>query len=166
VLDVGCGAGVPLARALARRFAVTGVDISGAMIERARANVPAGTFLQGDIMAVDFPPCRFHAVVAYYSIFHLPREEHVGLFRRINRWLKPGGYLLATVSLSGEASYTEDDFFGVPMYWSNYALEEYQGMLEGLGFQLLETAVIGHGYGNHHHGPKERHPLLFAQKRV
>ena len=28
VLDLGCGTGVPVARALAKRFAVTGVDIS------------------------------------------------------------------------------------------------------------------------------------------
>ena len=28
VLDIGCGAGVPITRSLAKRFAVTGVDVS------------------------------------------------------------------------------------------------------------------------------------------
>jgi 2-polyprenyl-3-methyl-5-hydroxy-6-metoxy-1,4-benzoquinol methylase len=45
VLDVGCGAGVPVARALTRRFSVTGIDISGRMVDRARMNVPEGTFI-------------------------------------------------------------------------------------------------------------------------
>jgi SAM-dependent methyltransferase len=163
VLDVGCGAGVPVARHLAQRFVVTGVDISGTMIDRARQNVPRGTFIHGDVMAVDFPPSHFDAVVAFYSVFHLPRQEHVELFRRIHRWLKPGGYLMATVSVWNEAAYTEDDFFGVTMYWSNYGLEEYEEMLERLGFRLLQVTIVGHGYDDVHQAPDERHPLMFAQ---
>ena len=113
VLDVGCGAGVPIARALAERFIVTGVDISCEMISRAHVNVPEGRFILRDIMSVEFPPSCFDAAVAFYSIFHLPREEHPCLFQRIHGWLKPGGYLLATVSQFSEAPYTEDDFHGV-----------------------------------------------------
>jgi SAM-dependent methyltransferase len=164
VLDVGCGPGVPIARALARRFTVTGVDISSAMIARARANVPEGVFIHGDIMSVDLQPAHFDAVVAFYSIFHLPREEHPELFRRIHRWLKPGGYLLATVSARSQEPYTEDDFIGVPMYWSNYGLEEYERMLAEIGFDPLESAVIGHGYEEAHQAADEHHPLIFAQK--
>ena len=99
------------------------------MVDRARANVPGGTFIHSDVMSVDFPPSHFDAVVAFCSVFHLPRKEHARLFRRIHGWLKPGGYLMATVSLWNEAAYTEDDFFGVTMYWSNYGLEEYKEML-------------------------------------
>ena len=164
VLDVGCGAGVPVARELVRRFIVTGVDISGEMVDRARVNVPEGTFIHGDIMSVDFLPSQFDAVMAFYSVFHLPREEHEELFRRIHRWLKPGGYLMATVSLWNESGYTEDDFFGVEMYWSNYGLEEYQDILERLGFDLLKVTTVGHGYHERHQTPEERHPLIFARK--
>ncbi len=95
VLDIGCGAGVPIARTLAQRFRVTGVDISSEQIRRARRNVPEGTFIQGDIMSVTFPSADFDAAVAYYTIFHLPREEHPELLQRLYGWLKPGGYLLA-----------------------------------------------------------------------
>ena len=119
VLDIGCGAGTPVAQTLAQHFAVTGVDISAAQIRRARNNVPIARFIHSDIMALEFPPALFDAVVAFYSIFHLPREEHAELLRRIYTWLKPGGYLLATVTQEAEAAYTEDDFFGVTMYWSN-----------------------------------------------
>ena len=71
-----------------------------------------------------FPLTSIDAVVAYYSISHIPLEEHSAMFQRIYQWLKPGGYLLATVTTEAEDAYTEDDFFGVTMYWSNYGLGE------------------------------------------
>jgi SAM-dependent methyltransferase len=161
ILDVGCGAGVPVAQRLAERFHVTGVDISGEQVRRARLNVPTGEFIQGDILSMDFPPAHFDAVTAFYSIFHLPREEHPELLRRIRGWLKPGGYLLATLSARSEEAYTEDDFFDVSMYWSNYGLEEYKSILSQLGFELLETTVIGHGYTEE--AETEQHPLVFSR---
>ena len=165
VLDIGCGAGVPVTRALSGRFAVTGVDISGEMARQARANVPGASFIHGDITSVEFPDSSFDAVVAFYSIFHLPREEHADLFRRVHGWLKPGGYLMCTLTRYSEAAYTEDDFFGETMYWSNYGLEEYNEILAGLGFTLLRTSSIGHGYTEAQDTPPETHPLVFARKQ-
>lgn len=89
ILDIGCGTGVPITRTLAQHFVVTGVDISSEMIRCARVNVPQGNFIHKDIMLVEFPPSSFNGAVAFYSIFHLPREEHAELFRRIYRRLKP-----------------------------------------------------------------------------
>jgi cyclopropane fatty-acyl-phospholipid synthase-like methyltransferase len=163
VLDIGCGAGVPIAQTLAQRFHVTGVDISGEQIRRAKHNVPTGVFIQEDIMAVDFPPASFNAAVAFYSIFHLPREEHPELLRRVHTWLKPGGYLLATVSRVAEAAYTEDDFCGVTMYWSNYGLADYKALLTEIGFNLLDSTVANHGYTEAQQAPTEYHPVVFAR---
>ena len=73
MLDVGCGTGVPIARALAERYRVTGVDVSREMVRVARRNVPEGEFVCSDVMSVDFEPGGFDVVVALYSIFHLPR---------------------------------------------------------------------------------------------
>ncbi len=163
VLDIGCGAGVPITQELARRYRVTGVDISEKQIRRAQRNVPTGTFIQGDIMSVDFPPAHFEGVVAFYAIFHLPREEHPELFRRIHTWLKPKRYLLVTVARSAEAPYTQENFFGVTMYWSNYGLEDYRAILAETGFRILETAVIGHGYTEDQQVPAEYHPIILAR---
>ena len=165
VLDIGCGAGVPITRALAERFAVTGVDISGEMIRQAKANVPGASFVHGGIMSVDFAASSFDAVVAFYSIFHLPREEHTTLFSRVHSWLKPSGYLMCTLSHSDEMAYTEDDFFGVTMYWSNYGLRDYVQILTGLGFSILRTSTIGDGYSESHNAPGEDHPLVLARRQ-
>jgi cyclopropane fatty-acyl-phospholipid synthase-like methyltransferase len=164
VLDLGCGSGVPIAAALAREHRVTGIDASPEQIRRARENVTSATFRLADAMSVEFPPESFDAVVAFYAIFHLPREEHEELFRRVEGWLAPGGYFTATVSHYREAAYTEDGFFGARMYWSNWSREDYVGMLARLGFELLEARAIGHGYDGSEPRRPESHPLLFARK--
>ncbi len=161
VLDIGCGSGLPVARELAKRFIVTGVDISAEQIRRARENVRHAEFLHSDIMALDFPAESFDAVVALYAIFHLPRGEHERLFRNIHRWLKPGGYLLATLAQEPEEAYTEDDFFGAEMFWSNYGMAEYHAMLAEAGFEILSADKVGHGYSVN--SPAESHPLVIAK---
>jgi cyclopropane fatty-acyl-phospholipid synthase-like methyltransferase len=164
VLDIGCGTGVPVARQLSRIFEVAGVDLSSEMVLRARKNVPSAAFIHSDIMTADLPGAHYDAVVAMYTVFHLPREEHRDLFRRVHRWLKPGGYFLATVSEEGEAPYIEEDFFGTTMYWSNYGRREYLEMFRDTGFHVLESDALGHGYHEDHHATLEHHPLILAQK--
>jgi cyclopropane fatty-acyl-phospholipid synthase-like methyltransferase len=163
VLDIGCGAGVPIAKALAQRFLVTGLDISREMIRLSKRNVPGGTFIHADVMEVDLPASEFDAVVSFYTIFHLPREHHKALFQRIHRWLKVGGYLLVTVSDENADPYTEE-FHGVTMYWSNYGLQEYIAILEETGFEIIQVTSVGHGYEASHETPEEHHPLVFAHK--
>ncbi len=165
VLDIGCGAGVPIAKSLAARYRVTGVDVSPEMIRRAQQNVPAGNFKCADIMSTQLPPSSFDAVIAFYAIFHIPREEHPDLFRRVYRWLKPGGYLLCTLSHYSEEGYTEDDFFGVTMYWSNFSLGEYREILTEAGFVLVESKSTGSGYENAALETSENHPLVLARKQ-
>ena len=38
------------------------------MVHRARSNVPGGLLVCADILAVDFPPASFDAIVAFYSV--------------------------------------------------------------------------------------------------
>ncbi len=37
-------------------------------------------------------------------------------------------------------------------------------MMTEIGFSLLRTAVVGHGYREAHQAPEEGHPLIFARK--
>jgi cyclopropane fatty-acyl-phospholipid synthase-like methyltransferase len=163
VLDIGCGAGVPIARTLSQHFKVNGVDFSKEMVHLSRKNVPDATFIHADIMEVDLPAAEFDAVVSFYTIFHIQKEHHKALFQKIYLWLKVGGYLLATVSDDNEEPYL-GEFHGVTMYWSNYGLQEYIEILGEVGFNIIQTSSIGHGYDLSHETPEERHPVIFAQK--
>ncbi len=163
ILDIGCGAGIPIARTLSRRYRVTGVDLSQEMIRLARQNVPDANFICSDIMAAGFTNATFDAAVAFYSIFHLPREHHRALFERIHRWLKPGAYLLCTLTGRNEEAYVEDDFFDVTMFWSNFGLDEYLVMLREVGFEVLDVGVTGAGWGEWVEAEEERHPLVLGR---
>jgi len=164
VLDIGCGAGVPVTRALASRYVVTGVDISARQIERARRNLPRTRFLHGDIMEQEFSRESFAGVVMIYTLFHLPRREHPLLLGLIHGWLQPGGLLLCTLAHTSESGYIEDDFCGASMYWSHFDEREYDEILEQAGFRVLETKHVGHGYAGTDHDP-EIHPVVLAEAR-
>jgi len=137
VLDLGCGAGLPVTRWLAERFAATGVDLSARQVELARRNVPDATFVKADMTAVDFPPGTFQAAVAFYSIIHVPRGQQAALLARIRRWLKPGGAFLANWAV-GEWEGEERDWlgWGAPMWWSHFDRDANLALLRAAGFAV------------------------------
>jgi cyclopropane fatty-acyl-phospholipid synthase-like methyltransferase len=135
VLDLGCGAGVPVTRWLAQRFAVTGVDLSARQLALARQHVPNATFIQAEMTTLDFPPATFDAMVAFYSIIHVPRAEQPGLVARLYRWLKPGGGFLANWALGAWEGAEENwEGWGAAMWWSHWDQETNRAMLRQAGF--------------------------------
>jgi cyclopropane fatty-acyl-phospholipid synthase-like methyltransferase len=140
VLDLGCGNGAKTAR-LAERFDVVGVDLSEEQLRLARAEVPEATFLQRDFAELDFPAGSFDAVTAFYSVMHVPRDEHPALFGRIRGWLKPGGLFLASMSTLGGPDRTEE-WLGVPMFFSGFDAETNSRLVREAGFELLNDEVV------------------------
>jgi SAM-dependent methyltransferase len=136
VLDLGCGAGIPCAQTLALHAHVTGVDISAAQIALAQQHVPEATFLQADMMAVDFPAGSFDAVVALYSVIHLPRIEQGALLSRVAQWLRPHGQLLVNVGVSNDPGFIDPDWLGAPMYWSSYDAQTYLDLIRRAGLSV------------------------------
>jgi ubiquinone/menaquinone biosynthesis C-methylase UbiE len=103
VLDLGCGAGIPVARDLAALgHFVVGVDGSAQQIARARCNVPAATFIEADMCEVEFEAASFDAVGAFYSITHVPIAQQCSMISKMALWLKPSGTLVASFA-AGEA---------------------------------------------------------------
>src|SRR5574340_1005392 len=135
VLDLGCGPGVPVTQCLAEKCETVGVDISARQLELARQHVPTAQFLKADMTAVEFAPGSFQAVVSYYAIIHVPREEQSALIARIYSWLRPGCYFLA--NWATEAWEAVDEFDGAPMWWSHYDPETSLGFLRDAGFVIV-----------------------------
>lgn len=145
VLDLGCGAGVPATQWLAQHFDVTGVDISPRQLDLARELVPTARFIEADIAAIQFPPESFSLVVAFYSIIHVPREEHPALLRSIYSWLLPGGRFLATWPLTEWEGQEENwEGWGGTMWWSHWGREENLAMLQEAGF-IIESEELHSG---------------------
>ena len=141
VLDLGCGAGLASTQILASRFAVTGVDFSEVQLEAARRNVPEASFLHADLTQIDFPPESFDGVTAFYSIIHVPRDEHGPLFERVARWLVPGGLFLATLG-SGDDPDWMGEWLGQPMFFSSHDADGNRRLLTATNFDLLIDDVM------------------------
>jgi cyclopropane fatty-acyl-phospholipid synthase-like methyltransferase len=140
VLDVGCGNGIPAMRAIQERHTGVGVDVSGVQIDLARKNVPDGHFIQSGIMDLDFPADSFDAIVAFYAVEHIPREEHAELFRRFHRWLRPGGRLVFTLEPYDEPGHT-GEWLGVPMFLSFFDPDTTAQVLADAGLVVADRRV-------------------------
>ena len=142
ILDLGCGAGVPSTAHLSERFDVVGVDISRGQLALARRHVPKATFLHADMCSLSFKPLSFDAIVGFYSIIHIPREEHEPLIGHLFDWLRPGGRLLVVM---GQADWEgrESDWLGLgaEMYWSHFDAATSLSMVERAGFRPLLSNV-------------------------
>ena len=151
VLDVGCGCGVPVARLLAGAgYLVTGADISEVQIDRARRLVPAATFVRADVTTIDFPAASFDAVVCLYLLIHLPLPAQPELLRRIGTWLRPGGWLLATVGQDA-CTGSEDNWLdgATPMWWSHADAASYADWIAAAGLQVTEQDFVPEDDGGH-----------------
>ena len=118
--------------------AATGIDISREQVERARANVPEAAFLCGDALGADLADASFDAVVSFYMLDHLPREQHAGLFARIAGWLRPGGLLLVTAEVDDEPGMV-GEWLGEPMFFSAHDAAVTQELIAAAGFDVLEA---------------------------
>jgi cyclopropane fatty-acyl-phospholipid synthase-like methyltransferase len=141
VLELGCGAGVPDAQRLAGRFRVTGVDISGGQLRRARAAVPQAEFVQADFTELELEPESFDAVVSFYAFNHVPRELLAPTFARIHRWLAPGGLLMTALGTSDTAAWV-GEWLGAPSFFSSFPPETNTRLVEEAGFEILRDELV------------------------
>jgi SAM-dependent methyltransferase len=151
VLDLGCGCGVPVARRLARRYDVTGVDFSPVQIERARGLVPSATFICADMTTIDLPSESFRAITCLFALIHVPISEQPALLEKVREWLRPGGLFFATV---GYQAWTglEKNWLGVSgadMWWSHADAETYRRWLAEAGLHIELETFVPEGTGGH-----------------
>jgi SAM-dependent methyltransferase len=139
VLDIGCGAGEPIARRLMKRgFKVTGVDAAPALIALAQARLPAGDWRVGDMRALDLG-ARFEGLIAWHSLFHLTPQAQQEMFARFAAHAAPGAALMFTSGAT--AGETIGAFEGAPLYHASLDPAEYRALLAAHEFTLLDHAL-------------------------
>lgn len=166
VLELGSGAGKPFLDILllkAPSVHAHANDLSDTQMDLARANLAhfegRVDFHPGDMTKLEFEPESMSAVVALYSLIHLPQEEQRDMMSKIGSWLRPGGLLLANFSAGVESGFIfehwlHDDGW---MFWSGLGKDETIRSLETVGGLKLEKAEI--------EGDKEEDFLwVFARK--
>lgn len=99
VLEVGCGTG-RVAGALAQAgHTVTGLDISPAMLQQARARDDSVEWVEGDIALLDLGRTFDLIIAPLGTLHHLHPRERRQAFGAVAAHLRPGGRLVADLGI-------------------------------------------------------------------
>ena len=139
VLDIGCGAGEPIAKYLSEHgYAVTGIDSSPAMVAMFEARLPDQKALVADMRTLHLDR-RFHGILAWDSFFHLNHEDQRSMFAVFRAHAALGAMLMFTSGPShGEAI---GNLEGEAMYHASLDAVEYRQLLEKEGFAVVANVA-------------------------
>lgn len=141
ILELGCGTGLATCE-LSARFHVVAVDFAAACLRLARATAPRASYVRADMTLFHLRPRSVDAVVAFYSLIHVPRDEQGAVLRRAAEWLRPNGLVLATMGAHDLPAGTDDDWRGVPMYWSSYDRDTNVELVRDAGFDIVRADEV------------------------
>lgn len=154
VLDLGCGAGEPIAAWLmAEGFQLTGVDFSDEMLKIARNRWPEGDWRVADMRTIELGE-TFAGIVAWDSFFHLTPVEQRAAIPRLAAHLLPNGLLMVTVG--PDASEVTGTVGEEVVYHASLSPAEYARCLEDAGMRM--TAFMAEDPNC------DRHSILMARK--
>lgn len=140
VLDIGCGNGIPLTRALlSAGHRVVGLDSSSAMLARFRQNCPNAFAVQATVQSSPFADGVFDAAIAWGVLFHLPPQDAVGAIASVARLVKAGAPFLFTSGDVDDYDGKEDKMGGVTFRYFSFARDGYRRILRDHGFALLDV---------------------------
>ena len=135
VLDLGCGTGRPIAAYLLRHgLHIAGVDQSVALLEIAKKRFPEGDWRH---LAIEkyAPKQTFDGIIAWDSLFHLPRGLHKRILIRLRKALTKGGPILLTLGGSAHPPFT-DNMWSQPFFYDSLPPEQATALLQATGFEI------------------------------
>jgi SAM-dependent methyltransferase len=125
-VEIACGPGL-IARAMAPRVgSVRGLDLTPAMIEKARSEAAAAgvenvSFEVGDATALDVPDDSFDGAITRFSLHHIPAPVRV--LEEMRRAVRPGGWVVVSDFVTdddGEAAAWQEQIERLrdPSHWA------------------------------------------------
>lgn len=118
ILDLCCGTGHTTQALLDEGYAVTGIDVSGNLLEYAKQNAPGARFILADIRHFQVDDTFDVVVCLNDSLNHIiSLEELIDVFRNVKSSLELGGWFLFDLNLAhkyetswtGSFAIVEDD---------------------------------------------------------
>jgi len=147
LLDVGCGTGHWSAFLVEMGYQVTGVDVSPAMIEVARAAMPECTFQVADAHQLPFDDGAFDVVASMATLEFLP--DQAAAIREMARCAREHGRLLVG-TLNRLAPFNQHRIAkGKPPYSAAHLLSshELRDLLAPVGrVRMVASSPPGHGH--------------------
>src|ERR1700742_2712611 len=148
--ELACGPGL-IARAMAPRVgSVLGLDLTPAMIEKARADAAAAgvenvSFEVGDATALDLPDDSLDGAITRFSLHHIPAPVRV--LEEMRRVVRPGGLVVVSDFVTdddGEAAAWQEQIERLrdPSHWALLTPSRIAAMGEQVGLELDLDRIV------------------------
>ncbi|MGQ3889976.1 class I SAM-dependent DNA methyltransferase [Legionella sp. CNM-1927-20] len=145
ILDIGCGTGEPIDKFLIDEgYTVIGIDASKKMIDLCKQRFPKERWLLADMRTLDLNE-KFHAVIAWHSLFHLPQEDQRSTLKLLASYVEQNGLLMFTSGPESGEAWSENG--GQDLYHASLTIEEYEQILINNNFKILVHKVKDQGCG-------------------
>jgi SAM-dependent methyltransferase len=149
-LEVACGPGL-ISRAMAPRVgSVQGLDLTPAMVEKARAEAATAgvdnvSFALGDATALDLPADSFDGAITRFSLHHIPGPVRV--LEEMLRVVKPGGLVIVADHVTDDngaaaAWHEEVERLRDPSDWACLTVSRIEAMAERVGLEPDRDRVV------------------------
>ena len=139
VCDLGCGPGHVARYLHGRGVDIFGLDLSPGMLDQARKLNPNLEFQQGNMLALDVQDSAWSAIVAFYSIVHIPKADLPQALREMYRVLKPGGLLFLAFHLGDEVLHEENCWGRISLDLVLFGRKEVERYLADAGFAIEDS---------------------------
>ncbi|MEK7534185.1 MAG: class I SAM-dependent methyltransferase [Patescibacteria group bacterium] len=149
ILDVGCGAGRDALYLTNKGLSITGIDFSEKLIEIAKKKVRRGKFIVMDFEKLSFPKNSFDGIWASASLYHVPRENLLGVLKKLNLVLKHDGLFFSLYRVGEGEKFTKEKRGNAILerFCAYYKPQEIGNLLTKTGFNSIisELDVIETG---------------------
>jgi ubiquinone/menaquinone biosynthesis C-methylase UbiE len=141
ICEIGCGPGQISRYLHDHGVSIFGIDLSEEMVKSAQRINPDITFVKGNMLSLDLPEASVAAIVCFYAIIHLQRNDAAEALKEMNRVLEPGGLLLLSFH-GGEGELHRDQWYGksVSIDVTLFAPDEMANYLISSGFEVVKLA--------------------------
>jgi SAM-dependent methyltransferase len=146
VLDVACGPGLVVRAFAASAAHVTGIDVTPAMIARAKeltTGLSNVDLTLGDVVSLPYADATFELVVSRFAFHHFPEPALV--MREMRRVCTPGGRvvvcdLLASDDPQKAAAFHDVEMVRDPSHARSCSVQELQGYFSCVGLTAERVA--------------------------
>ena len=143
VADVGCGPGHVTAHLHQLGLDAFGIDLSPQMVDVARLGHPDLRFEIGSMTHLDLADASIAALLAFWSLIHVPDDAIPGVFGQFRRVLRPGAPLLLGFHAGNKSQLKTQGYGGHPMNVHVYCRQPAQvaAWLRDTGF-TVEAQIL------------------------
>ena len=146
ILEIGPGTG-RLLKIIEDNFNVntTAVELSKEMIKYAKEKSPKTSFIEGNILEIEFENNEFDAIIMGALIHNFPKKDAIVLLKKCHKWLKNTGKIMLYTTLhekSEEGYYEKEDYNEkVIRYRKKYTEQEIIQLIEDNNYKIINKMV-------------------------